>query len=239
MFDYTALPGIAVLGNDGNGSGVEVTAVLADRWDLSTRVRSSTRSLLEVQPGRPVELAGPVGFGLTRLGYGMLAGPSREASVVVLDVRGWASPLAAEEAGVDLEQLVVVRCGDRSLWPRVIASVLEGVKTIYAEVPTGVNDHDLRRLAALARARQTRLVLRPVRGTLPSGIGHLRLRAREVHWEGTIRGHGRLEGRRLVLEATGKGAQGITRLIEVEDHGTDGVRVVSDLAAGQAGRAIG
>lgn len=216
-----------------------MSAVLADRWDLSTRVRPSAGSLFEVQPGRPVELTGPAGFGLTRLGYRMLAGPSQEAPVVVLDVRGWASPLAAEETGVDLEHLVVIRCADRSLWPRVVASVLEGVKAVYAEVPTGVNDHDLRRLAALARARQTRLVLRPVRGMLPSGIGHLRLRAKEIHWEGTAQGHGRLEGRRLILEATGKGAQGITRLIEVKDDGTDGVHVVSELATGKAGRATG
>ena len=216
-----------------------MAAVLADRWDLSTRIRESGVSLFEVQPGRPVELTGPVGFGLTRLGYRMLAEPSQGAPVVVLDVRGWASPLAAHEVGVDLDRLVVVRCPDRSLWPRVVASVLEGVKAIYAEVPAGVNDHDLRRLAALARARQARLVLRPVRGMLPAGIGHLRLKAKEIRWEGAVQGHGRLESRRLVLEATGKGAQGITRLIEVEDDGADRVRVVSDLAAGPAGRAVG
>jgi hypothetical protein len=110
---------------------------------------------------------------------------------------------------------------------------------MYAEVPRGVSDQDLRRLAALIRARQSRVVLRPVEGGLPSGIGYLRLRAREIHWEGPDRGHGRLRGRRLVLEASGKGVAGMIRTIEVDDAGTHDLRVVSDLAVGQAGRAHG
>ncbi len=192
-----------------------------------------------MQPGRPVELSGPAGFGLTRVGYSMLAAPSRTAPVVVIDVRGWASPSAAWEVGVDPDRLVMVRCADPVLWPKVAASVFEGVRAIYAEVPGSVPDRDLRRLAALARARQVRLALRPLRGELPSGIAYLRLRAHQIRWNGPEAGHGRLETRRLIFEASGKGAAGIARLIEVEDDGTDGVRVVSDVAAEQGGRAVG
>lgn len=210
---------------------------IPDRWDLRTRVREGDGDLLVLQPGRPVELAGPVGFGLTRIGYRMLAEPSRAAPVAILDVRGWASPMAAWESGV--QSPVFVRCADPSLWSRVLAALLEGVPAVYAEVPRGVRDQDLRRLAALARARQVRVVFRPVAGGLPTGVGHLRLRAREVHWVGPDRGHGRLRGRRLVLEASGKGAAGMTRTIEVDDAGTHDMRVVSDLAVGQAGRAFG
>lgn len=189
-----------------------------DRWDLRTRVHERSEDLFVLQPGRPVELSGPPGFGLTRLGYGMLAEVSRRAPVAILDVRGWASPMAAWETGV--EQMAVVRCGDERLWPRVMAALCDGVPAVYAEVPDGVRDADLRRIAALARNRQSRLVLRPLRGMLTAGVTHLRIRAEEVHWSGTGRGHGRLGERRLVLEATGKATGGMRRIVEIGAGGT-------------------
>jgi hypothetical protein len=70
-------------------------------------------------------------------------------------------------------------------------------------------------------------------------VAHLRLRALGVTWEGADRGHGRLGRRRLMLEASGKGASGMTRRFEVEDEGTDVVRVVSDVVVGEARRAVG
>jgi hypothetical protein len=192
---------------------------------------SPTEDLLTLQPGRVVELAGPPGLGLTRLGYHLLAEPSRRGPVVAVDVRGWMSPLAAWEAGVEPDRLVVVRCSDRRQWAQALAALCEGVRAVLAEVPPGVSDHDLRRLAALARARRVQLALRPLQGDLAAGVTHLRLRAVEVEWEGPDRGHGRLERRRLVLEASGKGAAGITRRLVVEDAGADVVRVVPGMVA--------
>ena len=215
---------------------VEPSSSIADRWDLRTRLQDHT-DLLTLQPGRPVELTGPPGFGLTRIGYRMLAEPSRSAPVAILDVRGWASPLAAWEIGVDAP--VFVRCPDPRLWPRVAAALIEGVPAMYAEVPRGIREQDLRRLAALIRARQSRVVFRPLVGELPGGVGYLRMRSTEVRWEGAERGHGRLRRRQVVLEASGKGVSGMTRFIEVDDDGTHDLRVVSDLAARPAGRAIG
>lgn len=208
-----------------------------DRWDLSTRLVDSNADLLALQPGRIVELSGVAGMGLTRLGYRMLAEPSRRGPVVALDVRGWMSPAAAWETGVERSNLVVVRCSDARLWPQVASALCEGVSAVYAEVPRGVRDQDLRRLAALIRARQVRAVLRPVSGELAGGVVHLRVRAVEVAWQGTDRGHGRLEGRRLSVEISGKGASGMTRRIELEDVGENAVRVVSGLAPRATGRA--
>jgi hypothetical protein len=214
-------------------------AFVIDRWDLATRLQETSSDLFVLQPGRPVELTGPPGFGLTRLGYRMLADPSRRAPVVVVDVRGWASPMAAWETGVDPERLVIVRCPDAQVWVKVLAALCEGVKAIYAEVPTGVKDQDLRRLGALVRARQVGLGLRPLGGGLPSGVAHLRLRPLEVHWSGNDRGHGRLGSRTLVLEASGRGVAGITRRIEVEDDGANVVRVVPGLVVGESEHAVG
>lgn len=194
--------------------------------------------VLTLQPGRVTELTGDPGTGLTRLGMRLLATHSHTASVVAVDTRGWLSPLAAWEAGVIAERLVIVRCDDPVLWPKVVAALLEGVRAVYVEVPGRARERDLRRLGALARARRVAVAMRSMGTGLPIGLAHLRLRALGVTWEGADRGHGRLKKRRLVLEASGKGVAGVTRRFEVEDDGTDAVRVVSDVVLDQTGRAI-
>ena len=209
-----------------------------DRWDLSTRIAEPTDDLLSLQPGRIVELAGTFGMGVTRLGYRLLAEPSRRAPVVLVDVHGWMSPEAAWESGVDGNRLVVVRCPDAGAWVRVVAALCEGIPAMVAEVPAGVGEREIRRLAALVRARRARVALRPLSGRLPVGVAHLQLEGRGVTWSGSDEGHGRLGRRHLVLEASGKGMAGMRRTIEVEDDGEGPVRVVPRVASRPAGRAV-
>jgi hypothetical protein len=194
---------------------------------------------LRLQPGRVTELVGVPGTGLTRLGLRFLAESSRIGPVVALDTRGWISPEAAWETGVIPESLVIVRCDQPQIWPKVAAALLEGVGALYAEVPIGVKEQDLRRLAALARARRVAVAMRPLGDGLPSGVAYLRLRAIGVTWEGADQGHGQLQRRRLMLEASGKGAAGVSRRFEVEDEGSDVVRVVSDVVVGETRRFVG
>lgn len=163
----------------------------------------AAKSLL-LSPGKIVGLEGPPGWGLTRVGLSLLAGPSQVGTVVAIDVRGWLSPMAAWEEGVMAHRLVVIRCDERRIWAQVTAAVLEGVAAVYAEVPSGVGESELRRLAALTRARRAGLALRPLRGQLPAGITHLRVRGMGVVWEGPDQGHGRLGSRRLSIELGGK-----------------------------------
>lgn len=155
-------------------------------------------------PGQVVGLEGETGLGITRLGFSILARPSRVGLVVAVDVRGWLSPLAAFESGVVPARLVVVRCEDHRLWPQVTAACLEGVAAVYAEVPGGVGESQLRRLAALNRARRSALILHPLRGELPVGVAHWRIKGERVSWEGPDRGHGRLKNRQLSLQISGK-----------------------------------
>lgn len=217
-----------------------------DRASLSRHAAPSGPSLdpvaplsIAAQPGRVLGLVGPPGSGLTRLGLSLLIEPAATGMVALLDVRHWFCPLAAWEVGIDPGRLVVVRCPDRVTWPRVTAALIEGFPAVYAEVPKGVGEARLRRLGALARARRSALILRPLSGDLPSGVLYLRLEASEVHWQGADAGHGLLTLRSLVLRASGKGAQGIERMVEVMDDGSHPVRVVPRLAAAPAGRAVG
>jgi hypothetical protein len=208
--------------------------------------------LLALQPGRVVGLTGSVGTGMTRLGLSLMAEVARRGPVAFVDARGWLCPLAAWESGIEPARLVVVRCGDPKRWPKVVAALLEGMPAVYAEIPIGVGDTLLRRLGALTRNRRSSLLLRPLRGSLPSGLTHLRLDAQEIEWEGTSDGHGRLLRRRLIVEASGKATGGIPRLLEITDgeveggegdgmdSGKDAVRVVPRLAAaGEVGAAAG
>lgn len=206
--------------------------------------RTATRSGgtswdLRAEPGRTIGLLGPVGGGLTRLGLSLLAEPSQRAPVAVVDVRGWLSPLAAFEVGIDPERLVFVRSVERQQWPQVVAALLEGLHAVYAEVPAGISDTHLRRLAALTRSRGGALLLRPLDGRLPSGVSHLSLQSEEVAWNGAEAGHGCMGRRLLQMRAWGKGVGGIERLFEVEDDGENALRVVAGMVAPSAGRAAG
>ncbi len=190
--------------------------------------------LLALQPGRVLGLVGLPGSGLTRLGLALLEAPARRGPVAFLDARGWLCPLVAVEAGLAPERLVVVRCPDRVRWGQVAAALCEGVPALYAEVPVGVKEALLRRIATLARTRRAAVLLRPLGGDLPAGLAHLRLEAREVSWEGPDAGHGRLLRRRLVVEASGQAVGGMRRMYEVEDDGAHPLRVVPRLAPAPA-----
>jgi len=207
--------------------------------DAALRPGLPSVDLLALQPGRVVGLEGPLGCGLTRLGLAMMAEAAGRGSIAYVDVRGWLSPPAVWELGIAPERLVVVRCDDPVTWGRVVGGLLDGMQAVFAEVPPPVKETHLRKLAATSRARRIPLVLRPVRGELPGGVANLRLATRQVVWEGTGEGFGRLTRRRLVVEASGKVMQGMVRIIEVEDHGTHVVRVVSGLGVAPSGRATG
>lgn len=215
-------------------AGVELAAE-----SLPSPSASPATEMLALVPGRVVGLEGSPGFGLTRLGLSMLAAAAAKGPVAYVDVRGWLCPPAVWELGIDPKRLIVVRCDDPVTWGRVVTGLLEGMQAVFAEVPPRVKEVQLRKLAALSRSRSKPLVLRPLRGSLPSGVAHLRLAGQEVVWEGPSAGFGRLAGRRLVIEATGKAMRGMTRIIEVEDDGTHAVRVVSGLGLAPAGRSTG
>lgn len=184
-------------------------------------------------PGRVTALLGAPGSGLTRLGLAMLSNHTGGGPIAYLDVRGWFCPLAAWELGIPPEQLVVVRCADVVRWGKVAATLLDGVRALYAEIPHGVKDPVLRRLAARAMHRGTAVLLRPLRGSVPPGVAHLRIETQHVLWEGPVAGHGRLQVRRSLLVASGKATRGMTRTYEMEDDGTHSLRLVPRVGASE------
>lgn len=215
-----------------------MVATLEHSVDSSTLYQNDfghAKGLLTLAPGQIAGLSGIPGSGLTRIGLSLLAPYAVKGPLVYLDVRGWANPMAAWEMGIEPERLVVVRSNDIVSWGRIVATLLDGVRGVYAEVPTGLRDQVLYKLAALARTKRTPLVLRPISGKLPGGVAHLNLEACEVLWEGTEAGHGNLTSRRTRLVASGRATRGMVQTIEVEDDGTNDLRVVPHLGAQTAG----
>ncbi|MEN8233313.1 MAG: hypothetical protein ABFR89_00135 [Actinomycetota bacterium] len=192
-----------------------------------------------IGPGQVAVLSGDPGLGMTRLGLILLSEHTRAGPVAYLDVRGWLSPLAAWEVGIEPDRLVIARCSEVTQWGRATATLLDGASAVLAEVPARVKEASIRRLAALARNRGTPLLLRPLGHTALSGVAHLTLAARDTSWSGTDEGHGRIERRTIQITASGKAMRGMTRTIEMEDDGSNTLRVVSGVAAAKTGSAAG
>ena len=176
---------------------------------------------------------------MTRLGLVLLSDHARTGSVAYLDVRGWLSPVAAWEVGIEPDRLVIARCREVIRWGKAVAALLDGAAAVLAEVPAGAKDASIRKLAALARNRGTPLLLRPLDRTIPTGVAHLTLEARETSWTGAVDGHGRIDRRITLLVASGKVMRGMTRTIEMEDDGSNALRVVSGVAAAETRRVAG
>jgi len=189
--------------------------------------------------GRVAVLSGEPGSGMTRLGLVILSQHAATGVVSYLDVRGWLSPLAAWEVGIEPDRLVIARCREVVRWSRTAAALLDGSSAVFAEVPDGVKDAPIRKLAALARNRGAPLLLRPLGRPIPAGIAHLTLEARETTWRGAGEGHGRIERRTTRFVASGKAMRGMTRMIEVEDDGSHTLRLVPAVGTSEGGSATG
>ncbi|MBT8200616.1 MAG: hypothetical protein KJO36_08870 [Acidimicrobiia bacterium] len=190
-------------------------------------------------PGQLLGLVGPPGLGMTRVAVTQLAAIPGPLSWVEPPTRAsWFSPAIGWESGIEPDRLVVVRSSDIAGWAEATATLMDGMAAVCADVPARVPEAMLRRLAARARARRARLVLRS-RDPLPTGIAHTVITGEAVEWVGTGQGRGRLLHRRLVATAHGKGVKGPALELGFEDDGTNFVCVVSGLGATAPGRATG
>ncbi|HZA00212.1 MAG TPA: hypothetical protein VE575_15735 [Acidimicrobiales bacterium] len=168
-----------------------------------------------VQLGSVVAIeASPGVTGATSLALALAAGPCQAGSWIA--GVGWDAlgVVAAAEAGVDLERLVLVTRGQDPVRPgtpsrggpaaAVLAALVDGVDLVVVGPRSRLRASEARRL--VARARERGCVLVGVGGSLAAEQPSVRLRVTEAAWEGLGAGWGRLRRRRLVVEATGRGA---------------------------------
>ncbi len=248
MFDYTRLPyrrtSLVVAVHERVQQPIEQALGHAQPVEQQTAPIQET-VLFSVEdmwgPGQLLGLIGPPGLGMTRVAVtqlAALAGPLAWVEHAGAKQASWFSPAIGWESGIEPDRLVVVRSGDIAGWAEATATLMDGMAAVCADVPARVPEAMLRRLAARARARRARLVLRS-RDPLPTGIAHTVITGDAVEWVGAGQGRGRLLHRRLVATAHGKGVKGPALELGFEDDGTNFVCVVSGLGAAAPGRATG
>jgi len=114
---------------------------------------------------------------------------------------------AASEFGIALERVVAVRTGaDREAgragrWSDVVAAAADGFDLLITRVPTDVSPTVLRKIATRLRQRGAVMLVLDDPGALScDGV----LDADITEWVGLGDGHGHLQQRQLVVEASGR-----------------------------------
>jgi hypothetical protein len=158
-----------------------------------------------LQRGTTVAIAAAPGVGgTTSLALALVAEASRSGAWLAAVGLPSLGLVAADEAGLALERLVLVAAPERSAWGGVVAALVDGFDLLLLHAGrTGVRQADARRLVARARERGSVLV------QLGSGWGgeaDVALRVTEARWEGPEAGYGHLRARRVVVEAGGRRA---------------------------------
>jgi hypothetical protein len=111
--------------------------------------------------------------------------------------------LAAAGYGIDLQRLVVVRA-PAAQWAVAAGRLLEGFDVVTVEPPGRGRPQAVRSLVARARRQGAVLVVVGERSCWPDPTD-VHLEVRHPCWHGLGRGAGRLEGRRVTVEAHGRG----------------------------------
>ena len=111
---------------------------------------------------------------------------------------------AASEFGIALERVVAVRTGaDREAgrWSDVVAAAADGFDLLITRVPADVSPTVLRKIATRLRQRGAVMLVLDDPGALScDGV----LDADITQWVGLGDGHGHLQQRQLVVEASGR-----------------------------------
>ena len=175
--------------------------------------------------------------GATSLSLALAAGASQAGSWVAAVGLGSLGLAAAAELGVALERLVLVADPgrERAGWATVVAALVDGFDIVLV-APGGrgsgggrLRAGDARRL--VARVREREAVLVAVGGDLPGERSPLRLTVTSSTWEGLGEGWGHLQGRRVAVEAEGRGEAARGRQAELWLPGPDGTVAVAEPVA--------
>jgi hypothetical protein len=114
---------------------------------------------------------------------------------------------AASEFGIALERVVAVRT-EAARWPDVVAAAADGFDLLLTRVPAEASPSAMRKVASRLRQRDVVMLVLGDPGPLScDGVLH----AGGAEWIGLGDGHGHLQQRRLVVEASGRRLHGRRR----------------------------
>lgn len=133
---------------------------------------------------------------------------------------------AAAEVGVAIERVLVVDAPDAKKWAGAIGALIGAVDVIVFDAPPHrVTPGEYQKMASRARERGS--VLMELAGTSstrrdPQLRYDLSFDVQPTEWNGVGLGHGRLSGRTLEVEASGRRIGGRTRSAQYELPAPDG-----------------
>jgi hypothetical protein len=137
--------------------------------------------------------------------------------------------VAAADAGLDLDRMLLI-AEPGTLWPQVVASLLDGCELVLLRPPDRPSAQVRRRLEATVRRFGGVLV---VAGEWDGA--QTRLLVARQEWTGMGAGHGRLQARRVQVVADGRGAAAQSRAQWLWLPGPDGSVTVADEAGAASG----
>jgi hypothetical protein len=231
----------------GAGAGAGVIEDLAGRVRPTDLARDRSMAVLPafdallpasgLRRGTTVAVdARPGVTGATSLSLALAAGASQAGSWVAAVGLGSLGLAAAAALGVALERLVLVADPgrERAGWATVVAALVDGFDIVLVAPGSrgsggGLRAGDARRLVARVRERESVLVA--VGGDLPGERSPLRLTVTSSTWEGLGEGWGHLQGRRVAVEAEGRGEAARRRRAELWLPGPDGTVAVAEPVA--------
>jgi hypothetical protein len=163
--------------------------------------------------GSTVSVTAPGVGGSTSLALALVAEASRAGSWLAAVGLPSLGLVAADEAGVALERLVLVAAPERSAWGSVVAALVDGFDVLLLHASRGgVRPTDARKLVARARERGTVLLQL---GTGWESEADVSLRIAGARWFGLDDGYGHLDARRVTVEVAGRGASARPRRHEL------------------------
>ena len=222
---------------------IEQVQPVVGAHERTLEVDPPVRGLLPLgalQRGTTVWVGG--GAGATSLAMALVAGPSRSGSwvgCVSVSSFGWA---AADELGVDLARVAVVRAGEPD-WGTVAAALVDGFDVVLCGPDHRPDRRQVARLAGRARERGAVVVAlddAPDARAWPGVDLRLSVDARTPgRWDGTGRGWGALRSRSLAVVASGRHGADRPRRVELLLPGPEGVAASAPGDAVESGAPAG
>jgi hypothetical protein len=170
--------------------------------------------------------------GATSLALAACAGASAAGSWVAAVGLPSLGLVAAAELGIALDRFALVAAPDARTLPTVVATLVDAFDVVLLGGSHRLRAGDGRRLTA--RVRERGAVLVPVLGHgRPPPLGlevDATLTVVSARWEGVGDGHGHLRARRVLAEATGRGAAARGRRVDLWLPGPDGEMSIASLA---------
>ena len=169
-------------------------------------LRRGTTAAVDARPGVA---------GASSLALALAAGASQAGSWVAAVGLGSLGLVAASELGVAFQRLALVADPgrERAGWASVVAALVDGFDVVLVAADCRLRAADARRL--VVRVRERGAVLVAVGGELPGERSPLRLTVTSSRWEGLGEGWGHLQGRRVTVEAAGRGEASRSRRAEL------------------------